>query len=71
MADGTVYITVNGEKYPFRPGQTLAELVASFCARPGTVVAELNEAIIPPEQMSKVALSPEDRLELVHFVGGG
>ena len=37
----------------------------------GAVVVELNEVIIPPEQISQVFLKPEDRLELVHFVGGG
>ena len=65
------YILVNGDRYPFTPGQTLEELAALLCPGSGTVVVELNEAVIPPEQRTHILIRPDDRLEFIHFVGGG
>jgi len=35
------------------------------------VAVELNRDIVPREQWEKTSLSADDRLEIVHFVGGG
>jgi hypothetical protein len=35
------------------------------------VAVELNRQIVPRDQWDKTSLSEGDRLEIVHFVGGG
>ena len=35
------------------------------------VAVELNRNIVPREQWAETQLSEGDRLEIVHFVGGG
>jgi len=35
------------------------------------VAVELNRNIVPREQWAEISLSEGDRLEIVHFVGGG
>jgi sulfur carrier protein len=35
------------------------------------VAVELNRAIVPRDQWAATGLSDGDRLEIVHFVGGG
>jgi thiamine biosynthesis protein ThiS len=39
--------------------------------KPDRVAVELNRNIVPREQWEKTPLSDGDRLEIVHFVGGG
>jgi len=35
------------------------------------VAIELNRGIVPREQWAETSLTEGDRLEIVHFVGGG
>jgi sulfur carrier protein len=39
--------------------------------KPDRVAVELNRAIVPHEKWAETSLSEGDRLEIVHFVGGG
>ena len=39
--------------------------------KPDRVAIELNREIVPREQWSQTPLHDGDRLEIVHFVGGG
>jgi thiamine biosynthesis protein ThiS len=50
---------------------TLAALVEVLGMKPDRVAIELNRDIIPRDRWSKTPLQEGDRLEVVHFVGGG
>ena len=63
-------IVVNGEDR-LVPSQSVSELLNGLGLEPGTVVVELNRVILRREALSDTDLSDGDRLELVHFVGGG
>jgi sulfur carrier protein len=39
--------------------------------KPDRVAVELNRNIVPREHWSETPLSDGDKLEIVHFVGGG
>jgi thiamine biosynthesis protein ThiS len=39
--------------------------------RPGRVVVERNQDIVPREAYSATSIMEGDTLEIVHFVGGG
>jgi thiamine biosynthesis protein ThiS len=62
---------INGEKRDFPDGLSVAALVAQLGMKPDRVAVELNLEIIPRAQWQTTALKDGDRLEVVHFVGGG
>jgi sulfur carrier protein len=64
-------LVINGEERSFGPSLTLASLVEQLGMKQDRVAVELNRSIVPREQWSETSLSDGDRLEIVHFVGGG
>lgn len=64
-------LQINGEAKDFSDGLTLAALVESLDMKPDRVAVELNLDIVPRSEWSDVRLKNGDKLEIVHFVGGG
>ena len=64
-------ITINGEEREVGSLSTLAELVERLGTKPDRVAIEVNRELIPRERWVGTALAEGDRLEIVHFVGGG
>ncbi len=67
----TIEIIVNGEKQAVAPGASVTDLVEQLALTPQRLAIELNLAILPRTKWSETELQPGDRLEIVHFVGGG
>ena len=63
-------LIINGESRVF-PAGTLSALVEQLGMRPDRVAIELNREIVPRDQWTQTKLNDGDRLEVVHFVGGG
>jgi len=63
-------LTINGETQ-LRSAETLSALVEQLGMKPDRVAIELNREIVPREQWPQTLLHEGDRLEIVHFVGGG
>ncbi|MDR2862021.1 MAG: sulfur carrier protein ThiS [Syntrophobacterales bacterium] len=70
-ASQTINIRVNGQKEIIPSGQTLQQFIDHRFGKFPNVVAELNGQIIPHDHWGITLLQNQDRLELVHFVGGG
>jgi len=66
-------LQINGEDKTFDLAGpfTLAHLVESLGMKPDRVAVELNRDIVPRDRWSDTILNDGDRLEVVHFVGGG
>lgn len=62
---------LNGEPQNFPDGLTVAALVAQLGMKPDRVAVELNLEIVPRACWEATTLKDGDRLEVVHFVGGG
>jgi thiamine biosynthesis protein ThiS len=62
---------VNGNEHPYAAGMTVASLLAGLADTPGTVAVEVNASIIPRGEFDATPLRAGDRIEIVHFVGGG
>lgn len=71
MEDKSITIVVNGEPREVAPTTSLLDLLATLELDPRVVVVEHNRAIVRRPALAGVALSAGDRVELVHFVGGG
>ena len=66
-----IEITVNGELRQIAPGLTVAELVAQLELAPQRMAIEHNLLILARSLWMETRLQTGDRLEIVHFVGGG
>jgi len=69
-------LQINGERRAFAdPAQpaafTLADLVESLGMKSDRVAVELNREIVRRDRWPETPLKDGDRLEIVHFVGGG
>jgi thiamine biosynthesis protein ThiS len=64
-------LQVNGEEKNFDAPLTLSALIASMGLKPDRVAVELNRDIAPRDRWGDTQLKEGDRLEIVHFVGGG
>ena len=64
-------ITINGEDRSFTEDITLAALVERLGMKQDRVAVELNRDIVQRDKWSATTLHSGDRLEIVHFVGGG
>jgi sulfur carrier protein len=62
---------INGEKKSFADALSLAQLVEQLDMKGDRVAVELNRQIVPRAQWIDTLLKDGDRLEIVHFVGGG
>ncbi len=63
-------ITVNGEKKALSPLSILG-LLQMLEIDPRRVAVELNLEILPKPDYETTTLQDGDRVEIVHFVGGG
>jgi len=63
-------LVINAEERELA-ASTLDELVAELGMKADRVAVELNREIVPRARWSETALHDGDRLEIVHFVGGG
>jgi thiamine biosynthesis protein ThiS len=63
-------LTINGETQ-ISSAETLGALVEGLGMKPDRLAIELNREIVPRDQWPQTPLHDGDRLEIVHFVGGG
>jgi thiamine biosynthesis protein ThiS len=64
-------LQINGEVRDFSSPLSLGSLVEQLGMKQDRVAVELNRNIVPREQWPETPLGEGDRLEIVHFVGGG
>ena len=64
-------LTVNGDSMRVAPGLSVAQLIARLELDTRKVAVERNLEIVPRSTYATVLLQDGDRLEIVHFIGGG
>jgi thiamine biosynthesis protein ThiS len=64
-------LEINGEPRSFEGRLTLASLIERLGMKSDRVAVELNREIVPRDKWPGTELREGDRLEIVHFVGGG
>jgi thiamine biosynthesis protein ThiS len=64
-------LQINGEARDFDSPLTLAGLVDHLGMKADRVAIELNRSIVARDRWPQTNLAEGDRLEIVHFVGGG
>ena len=64
-------LVVNGEEREVERSTTVKQLLASLGLGDTLVAVERNEEVVPRAQHESTPLEEGDRVEVVHFVGGG
>ena len=64
-------ILINGEGKECEEGISLSALIDLLELPPQRIAVELNREVVRRADWKSTVLKNEDRLEIVHFVGGG
>lgn len=64
-------VVVNGDEREVPGGTTLERLIAILALAPERLAVELNRRVVRRAEWWSAELSEGDRVEIVHFVGGG
>ena len=66
-----IKIKVNGKFKSVTENYKISDLVKELKIPLKKVAIELNQEIIDKKKFSKIALKKDDKMEIVHFIGGG
>ncbi len=64
-------VTINGEEKDFDGALSVDALLRAVGLDPAKVAVERNLKIVPRSQYAEISVEDGDRLEVVHFIGGG
>lgn len=64
-------VFVNGEAQEISVGATLQTLVSMLALPNERIAVELNLEVVRRAAWSEIVLKADDKIEIVHFVGGG
>lgn len=64
-------LTINGEERSFEQLDHVAQLVTVLGLDPRKVAVERNLEIVPRSTYAATPIADGDRIEIVHFIGGG
>ena len=66
-----IKIKVNGEFKSVPEKYKISDLLKDLKIPLQKVAIELNQEIMDKKKISKIALKKDDKIEIVHFIGGG
>ena len=66
-----VKIKINGKKFLIKPKMTLKDVIAKYKIPEKKVAIEVNEKIVNKQNLQKIKIKNFDKIEIVHFIGGG
>ena len=66
-----IKIKVNGKKIIFDNDTSIEKLTKKLKIPLNKVAIELNKKILDKKKLKKIKLNNDDKIEIVHFIGGG
>ena len=66
-----IEIRVNGKVKYISDKYKMSDLVKNLKIPMKKVAIELNQEIIDKKKINKISLKKKDKIEIVHFIGGG
>ena len=64
-------IQLNGDPYEINNGTNLNELLNNLKIQKNKVAIEVNGEIVEKNKYPNLILNKDDKVEIVHFIGGG
>ncbi len=66
-----IKIKVNGKKIISQDNEKIEKLVKRLNLPINKVAIELNKKILDKNRLNKIKINKNDKIEIVHFIGGG
>ena len=66
-----VKIKINGKNFIIKPKMTLKDVINKYKIPEKKVAIELNQKIVNKQNFGKIKIKNFDKIEIVHFIGGG
>ena len=66
-----IKIIVNGKQMQITPKFSMKSLIIKLKMPLNKIAIELNKKIIDKNRISEIRLKKGDKIEIVHFIGGG
>ena len=66
-----IKIKLNGKFIKIQDKATLLSLTKNLKVPINKVAIELNQAIVNKKSLGKIKIKKNDKIEIVHFIGGG
>ena len=66
-----IKIKLNGKYIKIHDKITLINLIKKFKVPINKVAIELNRRIVNKKSLGKIKIKKNDKIEIVHFIGGG
>ncbi len=66
-----IKIYLNGKTLSLNKGTSVYKVIKNIKLQPNKIAIELNRKIINKKNMNKIFLKNKDKIEIVHFIGGG
>jgi len=64
-------IQLNGTVYEINKGTNLNELINTLKIQKKKIAVEVNGTIVERDKYTNLVLKKDDKVEIVHFIGGG
>jgi len=64
-------IQLNGDVYEVNGGTNLNELLKKLKIQKNKIAVEINGEIVEKNKYTNLILNKDDKVEIVHFIGGG
>ena len=66
-----IKIKLNGKVITVDKGINLSLLINKYKFPLNKIAIEKNNLIVEKKKINKISLKPNDKIEIVHFIGGG
>jgi sulfur carrier protein len=66
-----IQIILNGKPHNIKEKTNIISLLETLSLSEKKVAVEINEEVVPRDHYTKKILLAKDRVEIVHFIGGG
>ena len=66
-----IKIKLNGKIKIINKNSKLSNIIKNFKIPLKKVAIELNEEIVDKKKLNKINIKKNDKIEIVHFIGGG
>ena len=66
-----IKIKLNGKVKTINKNSKLANIIKNFKIPLKKVAIELNQEIVDKKKLNNINLNKNDKIEIVHFIGGG
>ena len=69
--ENKIKINVNGKKLVLNENDSISKLIKKLKIPLNKVAIELNKKIIDKKKINRIKVKNNDKIEIVHFIGGG